>query len=142
MKKLILVIGCVLALSGCEKAKEMRVQLGEKMGVLKPQPKEPMMVEGSAYYNFPEVTPGKHYKSESSFCYKVQTDILCYDRPRQGWEDRMVGYQEPKRPVIKQPNYANAAPMAVQPMNAVVAPVGAVQQAQLPPLPRSTLTIP
>lgn len=30
---------------------------------------------------------------DSSYCYNVMQDILCYRQPRVGWEHRLVGYQ-------------------------------------------------
>lgn len=83
---------CSLLLSACQKQAE---DIGQRLGWVKKDQQQ--WIEGSNYYNFPEFTPGTQYKSESSFCYKMQTDILCYDQPRPGWEDRMVGYQEPLR---------------------------------------------
>jgi hypothetical protein len=146
MKRVLLILGCLLMFSACQKARELRSQWGEKMGVMEAQPQEGRKIEGSAYYSFPEVTPGKQYKSESSFCYKVQTDILCYDQPRSGWEDRMVGYQEPMRPVSSASGYgANDATQpystnATGPVPTTVAPVVQVQQQPLGVLPQVTLT--
>lgn len=134
MKKLAVLLLCTALLAGCQQTKE----LGNHIGIGKPPP--PQMMEGSNYYDFPEISPGKQYQSESTFCYKVQTDILCYDHPRQGWEDRMIGYQEPRRRVQKQAEqqrfgYHNST-------SAIAAPIAThqqIQQAPLVPLPTTTV---
>lgn len=140
LKRTVLILACILALSACQKARELRAEWGAKAGVMAASPQEDNKIEGSAHYSFPEMTPGKHYdRGESSFCYKVQTDILCYDQPRSGWEDRMVGYQEPMRPAGQPRNLALATqPYATDnaPASTTVAPVGQVQQQSLEPLPK------
>lgn len=97
MNKLVLIMAAIIALSGCQRANELSMRMG-----MKERPQK--YLEGSNYYEFPEISPGKQYRSESTFCYKVQTDVLCYDQPRKGWEDRMVGFQEPLRPVARTNN--------------------------------------
>ena len=92
------------SLSACQQQMKERVNdIGQRLGWVKTP--QTQWIEGSNYYNFPEFSPGKQYKPESTFCYKVQTDILCYEQPRKGWEDRMVGYQEPLRPKQAWPSY-------------------------------------
>lgn len=136
MQRIIMVGACLLALSACQKARELRSEWGARAGLMAAEPKEGRMIEGSAYYQFPEMTPGRHYdRAESSFCYKMQTDILCYDQPRSGWEDRMVGYQEPKRPAVQARPYAANAPA----FTPTAAPAGQVTQQPLEPLPQVTL---
>jgi hypothetical protein len=138
---------CGVLLAACQ---QKTGNLSQRMGFSSVTP-QPVLMEGSAYYPYPEITPDKHYKSESSFCYKVQTDILCYDAPRAGWEDRLVGYQEPRRlaPVQparqktwqerwKMPSFTrsqqgrNLGSDAVA--GATTASVGSVEQRELPPL--------
>lgn len=42
----------------------------------------------------------------TTYCYKAQTDVLCYRQPMPGWEHRLVGYQgtgaEPPPPATMQ----------------------------------------
>jgi hypothetical protein len=101
---LLIIIYLSTTLSACQQQlKERANDIGQRMGWVKTP--QTQWIEGSNYYNFPEFSPGKQYKPESTFCYKVQTDILCYEQPRKGWEDRMVGYQEPLRPKQSWPDY-------------------------------------
>ena len=111
------------------------------------------MVEGSAYYNLPQFSPGAQYREESTFCYKVQSDILCYKEPRSGWENRMVGYQEPLRPKTalrpQPPRYAQAggdtleslmiAPPSDPSVQTAPIPFGTVESSALPPLPSADI---
>jgi hypothetical protein len=96
MNKLTAFLLCGALLIGCQRRDEYGTQFGINKQTI------PQTIEGSNYYEFPEISPGKQYKSESTFCYKVQSDVLCYDKPRKGWENRMVGYQEPLRRVQRQ----------------------------------------
>jgi hypothetical protein len=90
---LIISIFMLAMLAGCQ---EKMNDIGRRMGLVKTAAGQ-NLVTGSAYYEFPAFSPGTHHKPESTFCYKVQTDILCYEQPRAGWENRLVGYQEPMR---------------------------------------------
>ncbi len=93
---------CLFMVSACQQHRYD--EFGKRLGIIKRSP-EVAMIEGSSYYEFPEYTPGVQYRPESTFCYKAQTDILCYEEPRKGWENRMVGYQEPRRPRQGWPSY-------------------------------------
>src|SRR5690606_10093232 len=53
----------------------------------------------------PEVKPP--HAIASSYCYKAQSDVMCYRQPMPGWEHRLIGYQgtfaEAPPPALMQP---------------------------------------
>lgn len=132
---ILIIIGLSTLLSACQQQMNARMNdIGQRLGWVKTP--QTQWIEGSNYYNFPEFSPGKQYKPESTFCYKVQTDILCYEQPRKGWEDRMIGYQEPLRPKQSWQSYKSKGYYYEQPstsMNSGMIPPSENYAMQSPP---------
>jgi hypothetical protein len=92
MKKVICIISVCFALLGCTRAQDTTKQALDKVGD-----------ETNASWNelrnildlghpAPEKKMGK---AQSRYCYKTYEDVICYTKPMQGEEYRLVGYQEP-----------------------------------------------
>lgn len=45
------------------------------------------------WWNQPPAAPAKPREVASAYCYRAQTDVMCYRSPMPGWEARLVGYQ-------------------------------------------------
>jgi hypothetical protein len=70
------------------------------------------------WWNYePEILPP--HPVPDSYCYRTQTDVLCYRAPMPGWEHRLVGYQG-----------TNAAPPPLAMMQPL--PAKSVDEAMLP----------
>ncbi len=73
MKKAFNIIFALFLLAGCQQAEDRLQRLAGKK-------------------------PPKNAIHESRYCYKTLGDINCYDHPRKGWENRLVGHFEPPPP--------------------------------------------
>ena len=47
--------------------------------------------------------PPKNAIHEARYCYKTLGEINCYDSPRKGWENRLVGHFEPPPAPVQAP---------------------------------------
>ncbi|NBO19002.1 MAG: hypothetical protein EBV03_07220 [Proteobacteria bacterium] len=78
-----------LALSACEPAARTGEQLANSL-------KDNIYNTAYAidyWANTPPKGKGAPLPMKHSYCYKVQTDVLCYRQPMPGLETRLVGYQ-------------------------------------------------
>jgi len=89
---------CVLVLSSCVRARAGydRMAKDYRLMVNGLDSENQGAIVKDTPLNYPEISPGEHHASEHTYCYRVQTDILCYSQPIPGKENLMVGYQVPE----------------------------------------------
>lgn len=89
MKRISFVFLTLVTVSGCEPAKETGSFIANNV--------KDAVYETTYKVQDWAMTPPKH-KGEplpvaSTYCYRAQTDVLCYRQPMPGWEGRLVAYQ-------------------------------------------------
>ena len=88
MKRFFLMILSV-AVSGCEPAKETGLFVADNV-------KDSIYSTVYTVQDWAMTPPkgkGEPLPVANSYCYRAQTDVLCYRQPMPGWEGRLVAYQ-------------------------------------------------
>lgn len=89
VKRSALIFTGLLSVSACEPAKQTGTFLANNL-------KDSLYETGYAVQDWAMTPPrgkGEPLPVASSYCYRAQTDVLCYRQPMPGWEGRLVAYQ-------------------------------------------------